>query len=189
MKKIITIPHPSLRKKAKLVTHVDKKLVSFISELEEILYKKRNPRGVGLAAPQVDKLWRIFSMNLEKIETFINPRIVKRSKSIILGPDEEDPILEGCLSMPELYGPVPRNAWVEVEYQVINGDKLSEKKAKLEDFDARVFQHEIDHLDGILFTDYSLKYNLPVYKERKKDKVNGKVSGYEEVDSALLELF
>ena len=182
MKKIITIPHPSLRKKSKPVTRVDKKLLSFVSELKETLYRKRNPKGVGLAAPQVNKLWRIFVTNIDEIEVFINPKIVKESKEITLGPDEDDPVMEGCLSMPKLYGPVPRNTWVEVEYQFVDGDKLSNKKERLEDFKARVFQHELDHLNGILFTDYSIEYNLPVYKESEKEK-------YEEVDHALLELF
>lgn len=182
MKKIITIPHPSLRKTAKIVTHFDKKLKNFITEFEETLIKKRNPRGVGLAAPQVDKLWRVFSINVDGIETYINPRVIKQSKKLTFGPDEDDPILEACLSIPDLYGPVPRYSWVEIECQFIDGDKLSEKKVRLEDFKARVFQHELDHLNGVLFTDYSLEYDLPVYKKSNGDK-------YEEVDHALLELF
>ena len=182
MKKIITIPHPSLRKKAEFVTHSDKKLENFVKELEETLSKKRNPRGVGLAAPQVDKLWRIFAINLDKkVESFINPKIIKSSKNLTFGP-KDDPYLEACLSIPNLYGPVPRNSWIEVEYQYIDGEKLSNKKLKLEDFKARVFQHELDHLDGILFTDYALKYDLPVYKGNKGDE-------YEEVNHSLLELF
>lgn len=181
-KEIILVPHPSLRTKTKLVTHVDKKLNKFIKDLEETLYKKMNPKGVGLAAPQVNKLIRAFSMNLDELETFINPTIIKTSKNHTFGPDVEDPIFEGCLSMPELYGPVPRWEWVEVEYQVISDNKLVGKKRKMEAFEARVFQHEIDHLDGILFTDYSIKHDLPVYKETKKGK-------YEEVDHSLLELF
>ena len=182
MKEIILIPHPSLRKKTKLVAHVDRKLQTFVLELENTLRTKRNPRGIGLAAPQINKLWQIFSMNIKGIQTFINPKIVKESKEITLGPNEEDPIMEGCLSMPKLYGPVPRNKWIEIEYQFIDGEKLSSKKARLEDFEARVFQHEVDHLEGILFTDHSLEYNLPVYKEFKRNK-------YEEVDHSLLELF
>jgi len=116
------------------------------------------------------------------MKTFINPRIIKKSKQITFGPDKEDPILEGCLSIPELYGAVPRNLWIEAEYQFIDNGKLLEAKTKLENFEARVFQHEADHLNGILFTDYSLEYDLPVYREHKKGK-------YEEVDPSLLELF
>jgi peptide deformylase len=188
MKKIITIPNQTLRKEAKLVTKVDKKLKKFVSEIEDTLTKKRNPRGVGLAAPQIDKLWRIFSMNLDGIETFINPKIVKKSKDLTFGPDKEDPIMEACLSMPGFYGPVPRNSWIEVEYQSLDGEKLIEKKSRFEDFPARVFQHELDHLNGILFTDHSLKYELPVYKE---DLLKGKSEKrkYEEIDPAMLELF
>lgn len=182
MQKIITIPHPTLRKKADLVTKVDKKLIKFVLSLEETLANKKNPSGVGLAAPQIDKLWRIFSINIKGMKTFINPRIIKKSKQITFGPDKEDPILEGCLSIPELYGAVPRNLWIEAEYQFIDNGKLLEAKTKLENFEARVFQHEADHLNGILFTDYSLEYDLPVYREHKKGK-------YEEVDPSLLELF
>lgn len=182
MKKIITIPNKTLREKAKKVLVVDKKLQNFISELEETLDKKRNPRGIGLASPQVDKLLRIFSINLDGIETYINPKIIKTSKNVIFGPNNEDPILEACLSIPNLYGPVPRFSWIEVEFQIIEKNKLINKKSKLEAFKARVFQHELDHLNGILFTDYSLRYNLPVYKGSKGDEL-------EEVDPSLLELY
>ncbi|MBP7700750.1 peptide deformylase [Candidatus Woesebacteria bacterium] len=183
MKKIITIPNKTLREKAKEVLEVDKKLKNFISEFEETLDKKRNPRGIGLAAPQVDKLLRIFSINLDGIETYINPKIIKTSKKVIFGPNSEDPILEACLSIPNLYGPVPRFSWIEVEFQIIENDKLINRKAKLEAFKARVFQHEFDHLNGILFTDYSLKYNLPVYKGSSRG------DELQEVDPALLELY
>lgn len=182
MKKIIIIPHPTLRKKAKAVERVDKKLKKFISQLEETLVKKRNPRGVGLAANQIDNLLRIFSINLNGIETYINPEIINKSKKLTFGPEEDDPILEACLSIPDLYGPIPRNIWIEVEYQVIENENLIKKNAKLTDFKARVFQHELDHLNGVLFTDYSLNYNLPVYKKTKGEK-------YEEIDQTLLELF
>jgi peptide deformylase len=60
---------------------------------------------------------------------------------------------------------VPRWPWIEVEFQELIQDELVEKKERFEWFAARVMQHEIDHLDGILFTDYSLEYDLPVYQE------------------------
>ena len=182
MKKIIEIPHESLRKKAKPVTKVDKKLVKFLRELEETLDKKRNPRGVGLAAPQVDTLLRVFCINLNGLTTYINPQITKTSKNKTFGPDPEDPLMEGCLSMPELYGPVPRWEWIETKFQVIEDGELVTRTARLSAFEARVFQHELDHLDGILFTDYALELDLPVYKEYKKNK-------FQEVDHELLKLF
>lgn len=182
MKKIIEIPHESLRKIAKPVTNPDKKFIKLVADLEETLDKKRNPRGVGLAAPQVNVSSRLFCMSVSKLQTYINPVITKTSKNSTFGPDPEDPIMEGCLSMPELYGPVPRWEWVHAEYQVLEKGKLLNMTARFENFEARVFQHELDHLDGILFTDYALEFDLPVYKEYKKDK-------FTEVDPEILKLF
>lgn len=182
MKKIIEIPHESLRKVAKDITKVDKKLIRFVAELEETLDKKRNPRGVGLAAPQVDTSIRAFCMNVNGLQTYINPKIIKTSSKTTFGPDPEDPIMEGCLSMPELYGPVPRWEWIDAEFQILENEKLVNHSARFEAFEARVFQHELDHLDGILFTDYALEFDLPVYKEYQKDK-------FKEVDHEILKLF
>lgn len=184
MKTIIEIPHESLRKTAKPITTVDKKLLRFLQELEETLVKKRNPRGVGLAAPQVDTLLRVFCLNISQPEICINPEIIKTSSKKTLGPkEEEDPIMEGCLSMPQIYGPVPRWEWIKVKYHILSDkNKLVEKIVTLHAYEARVFQHELDHLNGILFTDHSLEFNLPVYKEVSKDK-------YEEVPREVLSLF
>ena len=182
MKKIIEIPNQNLRKVSKPVTKVDKKFIKFVAEIEETLDKKRNPRGVGLAAPQVDSPQRVFVLNVDKLQTYINPKIVKTSENTTFGPDPEDPIMEGCLSMPDLYGPVPRWEWIETEFQTLENGELISKTATFKDFEARVFQHELDHLDGILFTDYALDFDIPVYREYKKDK-------YQEVDVAMLELF
>lgn len=186
--KIITIPHPTLREVAQEVKTVDKKLVQFIAEMEETLAATVKPKGVGLAAPQVDRLKRIFTLNLDRNEkqdslrSLINPVIVQHSAAQNFGPDKEDPYLEGCLSIPGIYGPVPRWEWIEVEFQVIDSDKLVTKNEAFSDFAARVVQHEMDHLDGILFTDYSLEFDLPLYVENKKTKK------MEEIDKSLLNL-
>lgn len=176
--KIITAPHPSLREIAKEVTVFDKKFFKFLDELADTLIKKEQPKGVALAAPQVNKLVRVFAAILgEKnqdsskpvIEFFINPKITKFSNKKILGAADGSERFEGCLSIPLLYGPVPRYEWLEIEYQSLtnldlkNQPEIKTKKSKFTDFDARVIQHEYDHLDGILFTDLILKNNLPVY--------------------------
>ena len=176
--KIITAPHPTLREIAKEVTVFDKKFFKFLDELADTLIKKEQPKGVALAAPQVNKLVRVFAAILgEKnqdsskpvIEFFINPKITKFSNKKILGAADGSERFEGCLSIPLLYGPVPRYEWLEIEYQSLtnldlkNKPEIKTKKAKFTDFDARVIQHEYDHLDGILFTDLILKNNLPVY--------------------------
>ena len=176
--KIITAPHPTLRQKAKELTVFDKKFFKFLRDLGDTLIKKENPKGVGLAAPQVNKSVRVFAAVLgEKnqesdkpvIEFFINPKIVKHSEETLLGLADGSERFEGCLSIPLLYGPVPRYKWIEMEYQSLEYSDLKKqnppktKKAKFSDFDARVIQHEYDHLEGILFTDHILKNNLPVY--------------------------
>ena len=99
--KIITIPHPTLRETAKAVTAVDKKFRKFVSELESTLNKTKNPKGVGLAATQVDSLYRVFATHFDKqLRSFINPEIIKRSDELVLGPPDKEPYLEGCLSIP-----------------------------------------------------------------------------------------
>ena len=196
--RIVTVPNHSLRTKAKKVSVVDEKLVKFITDLEKTLTRENNPKGVGLAAPQVDKPWRIISTLLSNVDvasrddnrlpvlrTLINPVIVKRSpQKLTLGPDSGNPTLEGCLSIPKLYGPVPRLPWIEIEYQQLLDDQLVEAKTRFDNFAARVLQHELDHLEGILFTDYAREFNLPVYLE------NPKTGKLEEIgDKSVLETF
>lgn len=169
--KIITIPHPTLRQKAKSVTVVDKKLKKFIADLEQTLDKTRNPKGVGLAANQVDDLHRVFATHFDKkLRSFINPQIIKASDDLVLGPEGKEPYLEGCLSIPAIYGPVYRHEWLELQYQVIENDQLVTQTEKFEDFNARVIQHELDHLNGVLFIDYTLRLGLELYQENKETK-------------------
>jgi peptide deformylase len=182
--KIITIPHPTLRETAQAVTQADGQLIRFVTELESTLKNSKNPRGVGLAAPQVDKLLRAFATNFsDELLHFINPVIVKACKrKKVLGVDKNDPDLEGCLSMPGLYGPVPRHRWVELEFQTLENEQLKNHKKRFDGFLARIIQHELDHLDGILFTDYSLENGLPVYRQSDDGK------RLEEIDRELIEI-
>lgn len=179
--KIITAPHPTLRQKAQEVIAFDKKFFIFLRQLADTLIKKEQPSGVGLAAPQVNKSLRVFAAILGEsnqesqkpvIEFFINPKITKCSGKKIMGLANGEDRFEGCLSVPLFYGPVPRFEWIEVEYQSItnqdllrNKTEIKTKKARFQDFDARVIQHEYDHLEGVLFTDLILQNNLPVYIE------------------------
>jgi peptide deformylase len=196
---IITVPHPTLRTQAQPVTQLDGKVLQFIRDLGKTLEATRKPQGVGLAAPQVDKRWRIFVTRLAPstpnqnttssktareaapvLRAFINPVLVAKSDQVSFGTNLEDPDLEGCLSIPGLYGAVPRAEWVELEYQEVVGDALETTRERFHQFPARVVQHELDHLDGILFTDHSLRYNLPVYRENLTTK------RFEEVDRELI---
>jgi len=188
--KIITAPHHTLRQIAQPVKQVDHELVEFIENLKKTLTNQKNPSGVGLAAPQINKSWQIFAINFAdtefdpaQIELFINPSITRTSKKISFGQDKKNPRYEGCLSIPFIYGPIPRFNWIDLEYDEIKKDKLVRTKKRLEWFHARVAQHEHDHLAGVLFTDYSLKFDLPLYQEDKKTEQ------LEEIDKKLVELF
>lgn len=161
---IILIPHPHLRQVARPVPEVTPRVLEFARRLGETLRLTDNPKGVGLAAPQIDQDWRIFATQLdEHIELFFNPVLTKHSRSQVLGIDEDDPDLEGCLSIPKLYGPVPRWQWVELEFDHLENSRFVRTSRRFEDFPARVVQHEFDHLEGVLFIDYSFKLDLPVY--------------------------
>lgn len=192
--KIISAPHPTLRQKAKEVEVFDKKFFIFLEKLADTLLKKEKPSGVGLAAPQVDKSLKVFAAVLgeanqeskkPRVEFFINPKITKHSQEKILGLIDGSERFEGCLSVPMLYGPVPRFTWVEVEYQSLTQAdllrdkaqaKITKKRARFENFDARVIQHEYDHLEGILFTDHILQNKLPIYIEENGEWVEIKNS-------------
>jgi len=168
--KIIVAPHQTLRKVAKPVLKFEKRIEKLITNMGQALNSCKEPKGIGLAAPQVNKSLQIIVMKdkksgSNKVKHFINPKIINTSKDTTFGPDKKHPILEGCLSSPFLYGPVPRYSWIEIEYEILGDNKLIKKQKKLSDFDSRVMEHEIDHLKGILFTDYTLKYDLPIYEE------------------------
>lgn len=178
--KLTIVPSEILRAKSVDVS-VDRKLISFVETLGETLVKHENPKGVGLSAPQIGKNWNVFvtllppDLNEEAVpadlRTFINPKIISVSNEMTFGEDKEEPILEGCLSIPDIYGPVPRHQWIEMEYDVIAPEGFRKEQEKFEGFFARVVQHEYDHLQGVLFTDYSLQHDLPIYEYRKKKMI------------------
>lgn len=179
---IISVPHPILRQEAQPVQSVNEELLALISELESTLELQRKPRGVGLSAPQVDHSSRVFTTLLEDpqkstqhprsvLRTFINPEIISTSKNKTFGPDMDNPYLEGCLSIPKLYGPVPRWEWVEFQFEILIDGQRVKKYETFYDFDARVMQHEHDHLNGKLFTDYILEFDLPLYEENSRGKL------------------
>lgn len=142
--KILTYPHPALRQKSKVVDLQelkDKKLRAFCLSMAKTMLKKE---GVGLAASQVGKNIRLNVINIKgKQIIMINPKIVKKSLLKEWGE-------EGCLSVPDTFGDVKRHKKITCCY--FDLDK-KENKIKAEGLLARVIQHEIDHLDGILFID------------------------------------
>ena len=139
--KIITTENPILRQKAKKIHHFDPSLQRLINDMFETMH---TAGGVGLAAPQIAQSIRIFVAEFEDRKVaMINPEIVK-AEGEVLG-------REGCLSIPGYYGDNIRRA----ERIVVRGQDARGKAIKVnaEGWFARVLQHEIDHLDGILFLD------------------------------------
>ncbi|MGE0755801.1 MAG: peptide deformylase [Pirellulaceae bacterium] len=150
---VITFPHPTLRYQSKPIRRVDAELRQSIQEMFELMYEHR---GIGLAANQVDLPLRLFVMNLEgergKGEefVFINP-VISHPK----GTEERE---EGCLSLPELYAPVVRPKRVRIQAYGIDGREI---QADVDGLFARCVQHELDHLDGVLFIDRVHEARLP----------------------------
>jgi peptide deformylase len=143
---IIQYPHPTLRHVSKPLKRVDKELHEIVRGMFELMYAAK---GVGLAANQVDLPYRMFIINLEsdpaatdKEFVFLNPVLTSRK-----GNAEAE---EGCLSLPGLYGDVKRPERVVLNAYDLSGRELT---MELDGLFARAVQHEIDHLDGILFID------------------------------------
>jgi peptide deformylase len=152
--KVARLGHPVLRAKAR---PIDRALIatSAVQQLIDNMFDTMQEyHGIGLAAPQVHESVRIFVAGLEKEdertgETSIVPMAIVNPEITPLGRDlVED--WEGCLSIPDIRGKVPRNRRVRVRGFGRDGEPLD---MELEDFQARVFQHEHDHLNGVLFLD------------------------------------
>lgn len=166
IKKIIGVKNPRLRIKSKKVKKIDKKVLILVRDLYDTLSVQKDPEGVGLAAPQIGKNYRVFVAKLQgKIRTFINPKIVSslkekkiKSKKDISGKQK---IMEGCLSLPHFYGPLKRSNRIKISYMNKKGEKETET---FESFDAQIIHHEIDHLNGILFIDRLLEQKKPLFE-------------------------
>jgi peptide deformylase len=140
---IVLWPDPVLTEGTEPVTRVDEDLREIVGEMRRVLFEER---GVGLAAPQVGVARRLMlvcpSGEPGDEVVVLNPEILER--------DGEEIGEEGCLSFPGIYGKVPRALRVRVRYQDL---ALKTREMVLEGWIARIFQHEHDHLEGIVFTD------------------------------------
>ncbi len=163
---IVTFPDPFLRLKAKQVTKFDSELQTLIDNMFETM---RAAPGVGLAAPQIGESLRLIVVEYTDEEdenakpkkyVLINPEIVKRSEETITD-------LEGCLSVPGLAGTVERHQAVTIKAKNRFGKSL---KIEAEDWLARIFQHEIDHLDGVLYIDRAEEVFEPTPEEAEQIK-------------------
>ena len=170
---IVKYPHPALRKKAKPVKKITPAINQFCQDfLHTLAPDPKKPLGVGLAANQVNKLWRIFVIRMPdgKFEIIINPKIIKSSKQMLSQVYQADQrFLEGCLSIPGYFGFVDRPAKIKVAYQTSKG--LTKTKAFTPPHSS-YFQHELDHLNGILFIDHIQSTKQQLYLADAKDKLN-----------------
>ena len=163
--KIADIKDTILRQKAKRVSKFDKRIEKLISNMQQTLRSQKDPEGIGLAAPQVGKSLQIFIVNFEKLQrVVINPEILKSEKLKKGKRKSKAKLLEGCLSLPNYYSPIRRTKKIKIRYQTPSGQSLVTQVEDFFGFNAQIIQHEIDHLNGILFVDHVLKQNSPLYK-------------------------
>ncbi|RJO60834.1 peptide deformylase [candidate division WS5 bacterium] len=153
---ILTFPNPILRKKAKEVEKIDKKVESIIERMILAL-ESSEIEGLAIAAPQIGESIRLILVRVREqrdkdgniiqkeipLTAYINPEITKFSK-------EKTIMEEGCLSYPNHYGPVERPKKIRFEATLINGKGVKKSASGIL---AKIIQHEVDHLDGILFID------------------------------------
>ncbi len=171
LRTIVTLPDPVLKRKAHPVTKFDKDLHSLLTDMVETM---REAPGVGLAAPQIGLSDRIIVIEYyereedeenevapKKVWAMINPEIVKTSEEMLKG-------VEGCLSIPGLVGEVERHAAVQVKGLNRHGRPM---KVKAEGWLARIFQHEIDHLNGVLFTERATRVWRPAQEIEQDQEV------------------
>ena len=154
--KVLRYGDPALRRRAAPVGEVTPEVRATIADMTETMYDEV---GIGLAAPQVGIALRLIVVADEDgrgVQALLNPAIVDRGG--------EATGEEGCLSIPGVFAPVTRSAWVKIEAQDVNGGPLAIRATGLR---ARVLQHEIDHLDGVLFIDRV----DPVTRDRIKRKI------------------
>jgi len=160
-----------LKRKARAVTKFDKDLQTLLEDMVETM---RDAPGVGLAAPQIGLSDRIIVVEYyeheedeeneeapKKVWAMINPEIVKSSEETLMG-------VEGCLSIPGLLGEVERHAEVQVKGLNRHGKPM---KVKAKGWLARIFQHEIDHLNGVLFTERATRVWRPSQEVEQDQEV------------------
>ncbi|MEK7573502.1 MAG: peptide deformylase [Patescibacteria group bacterium] len=168
---IITAPHPVLSKPVKKITKVNKGIRDLLKEMEEALLSAKDPEGVGLAAPQIGKSLAIFitkPTHKSPIHIFINPQIISEEEIPEAQKKKSHSArLEGCLSLPTIWGEVKRNPSLVLSYMDQKG-RRHDKPFK--GFMATIIQHEADHLNGKLFTERVLDQGGTLYKSHKNEK-------------------
>ena len=174
MFKIVTVPSTVLTQPTLPVHDINDKIKKIVADMEKVLIAQNDPPGVGLAANQVGLNLSIFIIKpteKSKIKVFVNPKILKtvlNKDSLYQKKSKKRKIkLEGCLSIPRIWGPVKRSERVFLNFQDLNGKKYLKW---FTGFEAIIIQHEVDHLNGIVFTQRSLEQKGQLYRE-EEDKL------------------
>ncbi|MAZ32029.1 MAG: peptide deformylase [Thalassospira sp.] len=165
LRDILIVPDPRLKQECEEVAEVNDEIRELLDDMLETMYAAP---GIGLAAPQIGVMKRVVVMDVsddkEKLQPLklVNPEIIWES-------EDTSVYQEGCLSIPEQYADVERPAEVGLRYLDENG---KEHEIEADGLLATCIQHELDHLDGILFTDYlsALKRNMILKKVQKLQK-------------------
>ena len=174
MLKILSVPNKSLTKTAEPVLKIDKRVRNLVKDMEKTLQLQDDPPGVGLAASQVGENIQLFIIKTSlrtPIKAFLNPKILEQTQNPALHSNRSKAArkkgkkssLEGCLSVPRIWSPIHRPSKVLLEYETLEGKR---KKEWFSGFAAVVVQHEMDHLQGILFTQRAVEQNVPIYEEK-----------------------
>jgi peptide deformylase len=178
MKGVVMFPDKVLRKKIEPVKKIDKKTLREIEELKKILQESEN--GAGLAAPQIGVNKSFFGIK-EKggVRMLINPKLIavygeKVYPKMVDNEGKESDFLEGCLSFPDLFGTVKRYLKIEAEWEEVKNSKLESRNKTMVGFEAILWQHEYDHLLGILFVDHIKEDGgkLYLWKGEEKKKIS-----------------
>lgn len=165
---------PVLKKKATLIDKDHEGLTELIENMWETMY---NAKGIGLAAPQIGKSIRIFLVDTVQLED--DEKDLKGIKKILINPEiiseegEPQSYEEGCLSIPDIRGDVTRNPNIKIKYYDENFEEFTESYSGI---NARVIQHEYDHLEGKLFTEQLQPLRKRLIKRKLEAIKKGKVS-------------
>lgn len=165
--KVVTVPDNRLRVKTKPVKKISPGLNKTFDEMIELTLTFEDPEGVGLASTQIGEEEQYFVAKKTdgSFVCCVNPKITKLSPKTKV-------YLEGCLSIPDVYGNVRRNLWIEVEYL----DRFGVKhKERLTGILAWIFQHETDHLAGKLFVDHVVESGSKLYQVNGRDASGGEI--------------
>lgn len=178
MLKIVTVPNPVLITPTQKVKTVTPKVRRLVDEMKKTLLAQRDPEGVGLAATQVGESLSVFIMRPTlkgEISVYINPEaksvesddIISTSKTLVARKSKQSK-MEGCLSIPRIWAPLKRKGRIRLDYEDLDGVRHSKE---FEGFEAIIVAHEVDHLNGVLFTQRCLEQKVTLYEEDGEELV------------------